>query len=52
LVARGGEGHVLGGGGEITIEPGQVHFARAVGEPAWVEVRSTPPWSANDHFIL
>jgi mannose-6-phosphate isomerase-like protein (cupin superfamily) len=51
-VACGGQGHVLGEGETLTIEPGQIHFARAAGEPVWVEVRSTPPWSADDHFVL
>ena len=52
LVARGGEGHVLGQGDSITIERGQIHSAQATGEPAWLEVESTPPWTAADHFIL
>jgi mannose-6-phosphate isomerase-like protein (cupin superfamily) len=51
-VACGGKGHVLHKGDTITIEPGQVHFARGAGEPAWIEVRSVPPWSVDDHFVL
>jgi len=51
-VACGGQGHVLRQGEAITIEPGQVHYARAAGEPAWIEVESTPPWSLDDHFVL
>jgi mannose-6-phosphate isomerase-like protein (cupin superfamily) len=51
-VACAGRGHVLREGDEITIEPGQVHFARAAGEPVWIEVKSAPPWSADDHFLL
>jgi len=51
-VACEGRGHVLRKDETITIEPGQVHFARAAGEPAWIEVESVPPWSPNDHFVL
>ena len=51
-VACGAQGHVLHPNETITIEPGQIHWARAVGEPAWIEVESVPPWSASDHFIL
>ena len=51
-LACAGRGHVLRIGESITIEPGQVHFARASGEPAWIEVKSAPPWSADDHFVL
>lgn len=51
-VACGGQGHVLQQGETIAIEPGQVHSARAAGEPVWIEVESVPPWSAGDHFIL
>ena len=51
-VACGGRGFVLHEGETITIEPGQIHFARAVAEPAWIEVESEPPWSADDHFVL
>jgi mannose-6-phosphate isomerase-like protein (cupin superfamily) len=51
-VAYGGKGHVLSKGDSITIEPGQIHFARAAGEPVWIEVESTPPWSSDDHFVL
>jgi mannose-6-phosphate isomerase-like protein (cupin superfamily) len=51
-VACGGEGHVLREGETITIEPRQIHFARAAGEPVWIEVKSAPPWSMDDHFIL
>lgn len=32
------------------IEPLEVHHAIAIGEPAVVEVRSTPAWSPEDHF--
>jgi len=51
-VARAGLGHVLEMGETIAIEPGQIHSASAAGEPAWIEVESLPPWSADDHFIL
>src|SRR5262249_6685945 len=51
-VACGGRGQVLQTGETIVIEPGLIHSARAVGEPAWIEVKSTPPWSASDHFLL
>jgi mannose-6-phosphate isomerase-like protein (cupin superfamily) len=51
-VACGGQGHVLRKGETITIGPGQIHFARAAGEPVWIEVESVPPWSADDNFVL
>jgi mannose-6-phosphate isomerase-like protein (cupin superfamily) len=51
-VACGGRGHVLRKGETITIWPGQIHFARAAGEPVWIEVESVPPWSPDDHFVL
>jgi mannose-6-phosphate isomerase-like protein (cupin superfamily) len=51
-VACGGQGHVLREGETIAIEPGQIHFARAAGKPAWIEVESVPPWSADDYFVL
>jgi mannose-6-phosphate isomerase-like protein (cupin superfamily) len=35
-VARAGQGHVLQKGETIAIEPGQIHSARAVGEPVYV----------------
>jgi len=51
-VARASQGHVLQVGESIVIEPGQIHYARAIGEPAWVEVETDPPWPATDHFII
>ena len=51
-VACGGRGHILREGQAITIEPGQIHYARCAGEPAWIEVQSSPPWSADEHFVL
>ena len=51
-VACGARGHVLGQGESLTIEPGLIHYARAVGEPAWIEVESEPPWSREDHHVL
>lgn len=51
-VACGGQGHLLRKGEAIAIEPGQIHYARAAGEPVWIEVESVPPWSADDHFVL
>lgn len=51
-VACGGEGHVLHEGESLAIEPGQIHHARGVGEPAWVEVKSNPPWTLEDMHVL
>lgn len=51
-VACAGRGHVLRPGYTISIEPGQIHFAVAANEPAWIEVVSDPPWSKDDHFVL
>jgi mannose-6-phosphate isomerase-like protein (cupin superfamily) len=52
LVARAGMGVVLQAGEEITLEPGQIHQAFGHGEPAWIEVISSPPWCADDHFVV
>jgi mannose-6-phosphate isomerase-like protein (cupin superfamily) len=51
-VACGGRGHVLGPGESLTIEPGNVHFARGANGTAWIEVLSEPPWTPDDHLIL
>jgi len=51
-VASGGRGYVLGPGDSLTIEPGNVHFARGVDGPAWIEVLSEPAWTPEDHLIL
>jgi mannose-6-phosphate isomerase-like protein (cupin superfamily) len=51
-VACGGRGHVLGPGESLTIEPGNIHFARGVDGVAWIEVQSNPPWTPDDHLIL
>src|SRR5437762_14105988 len=48
-VAQGGRGYVLAPGESLTIEPGNVHFARSAREPAWVEVLSNPAWTPEDH---
>ena len=52
LVARAGMGFVLHVGDSITITPGQIHHAQALGEPAWIEVLCEPAWRADDHFVL
>ncbi len=52
LVARAGEGFVLQVGDSITITPGQIHHAKALGDPAWIEVLCDPAWRADDHFVL
>jgi len=51
-VACGGKGHVLCAGESLTIEPGTVHFARAAGEPAWIEVITEPAWTTEDNLVL
>ena len=51
-VACGGDGHVLGPGQSLTIEPGKVHYARGAGGVAWLEVLSEPAWTAADHHVL
>ncbi len=51
-VVCGGRGHVLREGKDMWIEAGDVHFARAAGEAAWIEVESEPPWSPDDHHVL
>ena len=52
LVARAGEGFVLQVGDSITITPSQIHHAKALGDPAWIEVLCDPAWRADDHFVL
>lgn len=52
LVARAGMGFVLQVGDSITITPGQIHHAQALGDPAWIEVLCDPAWRADDHFVL
>ena len=51
LVARAGEGFVLQVGDSITITPGQIHHAKALGDPAWIEALCDPAWRADDHFV-
>ena len=51
-VACGGRGYLLRPGDSLTIEPGSIHFARAAGAPAWVDVLSEPPWTAEDYLVL
>ena len=52
LVARAGMGFVLQIGDSITITPGQIHHAKAIGDPAWIEVLCDPAWRADDHLVL
>lgn len=52
LVARAGEGFVLKVGDSMTITPSQIHHAKALGDPAWIEVLCDPAWRADDHFVL
>jgi mannose-6-phosphate isomerase-like protein (cupin superfamily) len=51
-VGYGGRGYVLGPGESLTIEPGNIHFARGAAGPTWVEVLSNPAWTEEDHLIL
>jgi len=52
FVACAGVGYVLQERETFTIEPGNIHYARAADKPVWTEVASTPAWSAKDHFVL
>ncbi len=52
LVVRAGMGLVLQVGDSITITPGQIRHAQALGDPAWIEVLCDPAWRADDHFGL
>jgi|694.fasta_scaffold05915_5 mannose-6-phosphate isomerase-like protein (cupin superfamily) len=52
LMARAGMGFVLHMCDSITITPGQIHHAQALGEPAWIEVLCEPAWRADNHFVL
>ena len=49
-VACAGVGYVLNEQETFTIEPGNIHYARAADTPVWIEVKSTPAWSPEDHF--
>jgi mannose-6-phosphate isomerase-like protein (cupin superfamily) len=51
-VACGGRGHLMTAGDSLTIEPGNIHFARAAGAPAWVEVLCEPAWTIDDHLLV
>lgn len=51
-VACAGKGYGLQKGETIAIVPGQIHFARAFGEPVWKDMESEPLWTADDHFVL
>jgi mannose-6-phosphate isomerase-like protein (cupin superfamily) len=51
-LACGGHGYCLTTGESFTIEPGNIHFARAGGSPAWVEVLCDPPWTIDDHLLV
>jgi mannose-6-phosphate isomerase-like protein (cupin superfamily) len=44
-----GKSHVLNAGDEIEIKPGQVHSA--TGNETWIEVTTTPPWTAEDQIL-
>jgi len=51
-VTCAGQQHVLGPGQSLRIEPGQVHEARGADGVAWVEVRSDPAWTKEDHILV
>jgi mannose-6-phosphate isomerase-like protein (cupin superfamily) len=51
-VACAGVGYVLNEQETFTIEPGNMHCAQAADTPVWIEVTSSPSWSAKDHFVL
>jgi mannose-6-phosphate isomerase-like protein (cupin superfamily) len=51
-VARAGEGFVLQVGDSITITPSQIHHAKALGDPAWIEVLCEQAWRAIRHIVL
>src|SRR5262245_52222487 len=51
-VACGGRGYLLRPGESLTIEPGNIHFARATGDPAWLEVFSQPAWTQEDYLVV
>ena len=52
LVACTGEGFVLQVGDSITINSSQIHHAKALGDPAWIEVLCEPAWRAIRHIVL
>jgi mannose-6-phosphate isomerase-like protein (cupin superfamily) len=51
-VACGGRGYLLRPGESLIIEPGNIHFARGAGAPAWIEVFCDPAWTIDDHLLL
>ena len=49
-LTKDGVGHRLKVGDSLTILPGEVH--RASGRETWIEARSVPGWTADDHYPL
>jgi mannose-6-phosphate isomerase-like protein (cupin superfamily) len=47
-----GVGCVLNEEDTLTIEPGNIHYARVAEKRVWIEVTSTPARSAKYHFVL
>jgi mannose-6-phosphate isomerase-like protein (cupin superfamily) len=52
LIGRLGESFVLKVSDSITIRPGQIHHAKALADPAWIEVLCEPAWRAIRHIVL
>jgi mannose-6-phosphate isomerase-like protein (cupin superfamily) len=48
-VFKNGKAYELRPGDELTVNPGEIHYA--VGDEAWVEVVSVPGWLVTDHFL-
>lgn len=45
------ETFTLNAGDELTIAPGVIHWATSENE-CWVEIRSEPGWTAEDHIVI
>lgn len=49
ILTKDGVSHLLRKGDTIAILPGEVHGA--AGKETWIEARSTPGWTADDHYL-
>jgi len=47
---KDGREYVLHAGDSITINPGEVHYAR--GNETWVKATSHPGWTPEDHILV
>ncbi|HUW22231.1 MAG TPA: hypothetical protein VMW41_06230 [Candidatus Bathyarchaeia archaeon] len=48
-IFKDGQGYLLKAGEELTINPGEVHWAE--GHETWIECYSEPGWVLEDHIL-